>query len=109
LTDTSDDGNSSPLVSFAESKKMAGQSKIWALRMPGGMTKIIRSDIMLTESDAKDVYKDSFAYKSARCLNDVEAVWPLCKPIDESEMYKSYAQFTIESPVTGKQKYLVEV
>jgi hypothetical protein len=88
---------------------VAGKSKIWAMRMPGGMTKIIKSNSEITESDAKDIYKDSFKYKSARCLNDLEAVWPLCKPIDESEMHKDFAQFVIESPVSGTHRHLVEI
>jgi hypothetical protein len=77
--------------------------------MPGGMTKIIKSNEMITEKDAKELYADSFEYKSAKCLNDVEAVWPLCKAIDESELYKDFAPFMMESPVTGKQRHLVEI
>lgn len=87
----------------------AGVSKIWALRMPGGMTKIIKSDTTITEMEAKETYKISFKYKSARCLNDVEAVWPLCKAIDESEMYRDYSQFLLESPVSGTHRHLVEI
>jgi hypothetical protein len=87
----------------------AGISKIWALRMPGGMTKIIKSDSPLSETDAKDLYKDSFKYRSARCLLDKEAIWPLCRPIDEAEMHRDFTLFLQESPVTGKHKYLVEV
>lgn len=87
----------------------AGISKIWALRMPGGMTKIIKSDSSLSEKDAKDLYTESFSYRSARCLLDKEALWPLCKAIDEAEMHRDFTLFLQESQVTGKYKHLVEV
>lgn len=87
----------------------AGMSKIWALRMPGGMTKIIRSDKMISETDAKDIYTESFKYRSARCLLDREAVWPVCRPMDEAEMNRDYSALLLESPVTGKHKHLVEI
>lgn len=87
----------------------AGISKIWALRMPGGMTKIIKSDSSLSEKDAKDLYIESFSYRSARCLLDKEALWPLCKAIDEAEMHRDFSLFLQESQVTGKYKHLVEV
>jgi len=86
-----------------------GTSKIWVMRMPGGMTKIIKSDKPITEQDAKDIYVESFKYKIARQLIDIELVWPVCKAIDEAEMNRQYAQLIIPAPVSGRFMHLVEV
>lgn len=87
----------------------AGKGKIWAMRMPGGPTRVIKCDMDISENDAKDVYTESFAFKSAECLNDLEAVWPLCKVIDEIEMNRDYSQFLQVSEQTGLPRGFVEV
>lgn len=87
----------------------AGKSKIWALRMPGGMSKIVRSKKELTESDAKKAYAKSFAYKTAKCLIDKELKWPLCRAMDDAELSRDYPNFLHASEVTGVNRRLVEV
>ena len=87
----------------------AGISKIWVMRMPGGMTKIIKSAKPITEADAKDYYQKSFKYRSAVHLNDRDKVWPMSKAIDEAEMNKDYSHFVMGSPVTGALRNVVEV
>jgi hypothetical protein len=85
-------------------------SRIWAVRMPGGPTKIVRSlNGELTEEDAKEHYRESFTYRSTEADNDPDATWPLLKPIDEAEMTSTYGHFLEESAITGKPRALVEV
>lgn len=84
-------------------------SKIWAIRMPGGPSRIVKSEVMLTEQAAKDAYEQSFAKKHAKCLLDKEAVWPLCKPITEEEMNAKYSALLQPTLRTGHPKNLVEV
>jgi hypothetical protein len=88
---------------------MAGEGLIWALRMPGGPTRVVRSKKPISEDRAKQVYSKSFNFKSAQCLLDKEAIWPLCKSIDETEFAKSYSQFAELNSRTGRPRGLVEV
>lgn len=84
-------------------------SKIWAVRMPGGPTRIIKSDRRpLSEEDAKREYTGSFKFKSAECLNDPDQVWPLLEPIDETQL-QSYAHLLEPSKITGLPRALIEV
>lgn len=84
-------------------------SKIWAMRMPGGPSRIVKSERELTEEQAKKAYEGSFAKKHAKCLLDKEAVWPLCKPITQEEMTAKYSALLQPSLRTGLAKNLVEV
>ncbi len=84
-------------------------SKIWAIRMPGGPTRIVKSDALLSEQAAKDAYVGSFAHKRAKCLEDKEAAWPLCQPITEEEISAKYSALVQPSLRTGLTKNLVEV
>ena len=88
---------------------MAGSAKMWAIRMPGGPTKIVKSAKPLSEDAAKKVYEQSFAKKHAKCLVDKEIPWPLLKPIDEADLAKDFSQFTHGSEYTGKNPRIVEV
>jgi len=88
---------------------MAGESKMWAIRCPGGPSKIVKSDKAISESTAKDAYLGSFAKKRTKALEDLETPWPLCKPVDETEIAKDYANLELESQVTGKTPRIVEV
>lgn len=86
---------------------MANQSsKIWALRMPGGPTKVIRSQKLISEDQAKKIYLKSFHYVRTETVN--ETVWPLLKTLDESTV-REYDSFTQLSKVTGRPRALVEV
>lgn len=87
----------------------AGKSKIWALRMPGGMTKVVRSKKEVTEQAAKAAYAKSFKYKTAKCLVDKELAWPLCRAIDEAELNRDYPGFLHPSEVTGLNNRIVEI
>ena len=84
-------------------------SKIWVMRMPGGPSRIVKADTLLTEDAAKEAYAKSFAKKHAKCLLDKEAVWPLCKAITEQEMTAKYSSLLQPSLRTGLPKNLVEV
>lgn len=88
---------------------MTGQAKIWALRMPGGPTRVVRSAKPISEDRAKEAYTKSFKFRQAECLLDKEAVWPLCKAIDETVLGKEYKQFQEVNSRTGKPRGLVEV
>ena len=88
---------------------MAGAGQMWALRMPGGPTRVVKSAKPISEDRAKKAYADSFSFKSAECLNDKEAVWPLCKVIDETEFRKSYSQFAELNSRTHLPRGVVEV
>lgn len=84
-------------------------SKIWVMRMPGGPSRIVKSDALLTEDAAKEAYANSFAKKHAKCLLDKEAVWPLCRAITQEEMTAKYSSLLQPSLRTGLPKNLVEV
>jgi len=88
---------------------VAGTGQMWALRMPGGPTRVIKSAKPISEDRAKKAYAESFAFKSAECLNDKEAVWPLCKVIDETEFRKNYSQFGEYNTRTHQPRGVVEV
>jgi hypothetical protein len=81
-------------------------SKIWALRMPGGPTKVIRSERLIDEDQAKKIYMGSFKFVSTE--NKRDTIWPLIKPLDETSVLE-YAKFTELSNVTGRPRALVEV
>lgn len=81
-------------------------SKIWALRMPGGPTKILRSGRLIDEERAKDIYMKSFHYVSTEVKRGTE--WPLVKPLDEVTV-QEYAKFMELSNVTGLPRAVVEV
>jgi hypothetical protein len=84
-------------------------SKIWAIRMPGGPTKILRSTTrLIREDDAKKIYKDSFRHKSTEVDSDPDTVWPLLEPLTETELTK-YQTFIENSEITGKPRALIEV
>ena len=87
----------------------SGDGKIWAIRMPGGPTRIVRSSKPISEERAKKAYTESFEFIQAACLLDEEAVWPLCKVIDETVLRKDYSQFLEINTRTGKPRGLVEV
>ena len=88
---------------------MAGTSKLWAIRCPGGPTKIVKSDRLISESTARDAYLESFNYKTCKAEVDREIPWPLLKPVDEAEAAKDFANLYIESQVTGKTPRIVEM
>jgi hypothetical protein len=77
--------------------------------MPGGPTRVVKADSNISEDEAKSVYTESFSFRRAKCLDDVEAVWPLCKVIDEIEMERDFGQFLMTSSKTGRARGLVEV
>lgn len=77
--------------------------------MPGGPTKIIQSASRLVrEDEAKQIYMDSFKFRSTEVDADPDAVWPLLEPLSETEVQK-YAIFTEKSEVTGRPRALIEV
>lgn len=85
-----------------------GKSKLWAIRMPGGPTRVISSKTEIDEEYAKEIYMESFKYRSTEVKNDPDLVWPLIKPLDETSV-REYAKFMEVSSVTGKYRGLVEV
>lgn len=88
---------------------MAGSSKIWALRMPGGPTRVVRSIRELSLERAKKEYAASFAHKQAECMLKPDKDWPLQKALDETELKKDYSQFMEINSRTGNPRNLVEV
>lgn len=88
---------------------MAASGKLWALRMPGGPTRIIRSAVELSEPKAKSIYAGTIGHKAALVLRDKEAIWPLQKVIDETEFSKDYSQFGLLSQLTGLPRGIIEV
>lgn len=88
---------------------MSVPSKIWALRMPGGPTKIVRSSKPISESVAKDRYLSSFKFRSSEIHSDPDIVWPLVRAIDEQQMHSEYSAFVEKSSKTGAPRALVEV
>lgn len=87
---------------------MAGASKMWAIRCPGGPSKIVKADRPISESTAKEAYLESFSFRRTKANEDLETPWPLCKPVDETEVAKDYADLQLESQVTGKTPRIVE-
>lgn len=81
-------------------------SKLWALRMPGGPTKVIRSRFEISEDRAKEAYLKSVRFVRTETVRST--VWPLVKVLDE-ESVKEYDAFTQLSNVSGKPRALVEV
>jgi len=90
-------------------KHMAGSSKIWALRMPGGPTRVVRASREISLSVAKKKYADSFSYKTAACMLKPDLDWPLQKPLDQTELNTNFSQFMEINSRTGNPRNLVEV
>lgn len=88
---------------------MAGSSKIWALRMPGGPTRVVRASREITMEFAKKKYAESFSYKQAECMLKPDKEWPLQKSIDETEFSRDFSQFAEINSRTGNPRNLVEV
>ena len=88
---------------------MAASGNLWALRMPGGPTRVIRSAVELSEMKAKAIYAGSIRHKAALVLRDKEAIWPLQKVIDDTEFSKDYSQFALLSNLTGLPRGVIEV
>tara|TARA_R110000868_G_scaffold253061_1_gene509779 strand:+ start:218 stop:499 length:282 start_codon:yes stop_codon:yes gene_type:complete len=88
---------------------MAGASKIWALRMPGGPTRVVQASREISLEVAKKKYAASFAFKQAECMLKPDKDWPLQKAIDETEFNRDFSQFAEINSRTGNYKNLVEV
>ena len=84
-------------------------SKIWALRMPGGPTKVVKSAKPISEGVAKDRYLASFRFRQSEVNSDPDLAWPLVRAIDEQQMNGEYGRFIEKSSVTGGPRALVEV
>lgn len=85
------------------------QGRLWAVRMKGGPTKIVRSKKDISESTVKQVYRDSFKHRSTDVDQDPDSGWPLLEPIDETELNTKYAWCLEKSTVTGAPRALVEI
>lgn len=88
---------------------MSGSSKLWALRMPGGPTRVVKASKEISLASAKKKYTESFSFKQAACLLKMDMDWPLQKPIDENELRANFSQFGEINTRTGKPRNLVEV
>ncbi|GEM_PF-1751089 len=90
---------------------MAASGKMWAFRMPGGPTRVVKSQVDLSEPKAKEIYAGSFSHNAALCLRgpDKDKDWPLCKLIDDTEFQKDFSQLANVSDLTGLMRGVIEV
>jgi len=90
---------------------MAASGKMWAFRMPGGPTRVVKSQVDLSEPKAKEIYASSFGHIGALCLKGPEKDkdWPLCKLIDDAEFQKDFSQLANISDMTGLTRGIIEV
>ena len=84
-------------------------STMWAVRCPGGPTKIVKSERPISENAVKQTYLESFSKIRTEAEKDKELKWPVLKPIDEAEFQKDWAQICAPSPNSGRQWRIVEV
>lgn len=82
--------------------------EIWAVRCPGGPTKILKSSSPLTEEKVKKLYLKSFSHRQ-RDDSDPDAPWPLLQRITENDIRQSYQWCIEESALTGCPRALIEV
>ena len=84
-------------------------STMWAVRCPGGPTKVVKSKKPISENAVKELYLESFAKIRTEVDKDKELKWPILKPIDETEFQKDFAQVCAPSPNSGREWRIVEV
>ena len=82
--------------------------EIWAVRCPGGPTKIVKSAALLTEKKVQDLYLKSFSHRQ-RDDSDPDTPWPLLQRITENDIRQNYQWCVEESAVTGLPRALIEV
>lgn len=82
--------------------------EIWAVRCPGGPTKIVKSSTVLTEKKVQDLYLKSFRHRQ-RDDSDPDTPWPLLQRITENDIRQNYQWCVEESAVTGRPRALIEV
>jgi hypothetical protein len=89
---------------------MAGKSWIWAIRMPGGPTKIVMSDVGITEAKAKAEYRASLPKTVASTSDrDKSIEWPLVEAIDEQTLTNKYSNFLHPHSSTGRSQFVVDL
>lgn len=89
---------------------MAGKSNLWAIRCPGGPTRVVVNRAKAIDEDtAKKEYRNSFRVRNAEWESDPDTVWPLVKPITQEEFDRDYKNFQHESVVTGMPRGVVEI
>ena len=86
-------------------------SKIWLLRSPGGMLKVLISDVLLTQDQAKQTYIDHMKekWKKADFVADPEARWPTCTALTEHELNTTWKHLLEPSQVTSKQRFVLSL
>ena len=60
-------------------------------------SKIIRSNVPISEPKVKKLYLDSIKYRVSAVDRDPETKFPLLKPVDEADIQKDYAWMLRES------------
>lgn len=83
--------------------------RIWAVRMPGGPTKIVMAKEPLTESQVKKVYRSNTTCRAAAIDQDPDLKWPLLEAITRQTLQKDFSWCLQDHPQTGKSLYLIEV
>lgn len=89
---------------------MSASGTLWALRMPGGPTKIVRSAKPITEAKARKAYRESLPKSIVSVADrDKSVEWPLCEMIDENELQNKYKNFLHPHSMTGRSQWVVEL
>jgi hypothetical protein len=89
---------------------MSANGTLWAVRMPGGPTKIVRSAKPISEARAKKAYRESLPKSVASVADrDKSIEWPLCELIDDQTLQNKYQNFLSPHSVTGRSQWVVEL
>ena len=89
---------------------MSGKSTLWAIRMPGGPTKIVMSDVAIGEAKARLEYRASLPKTvTSTADRDRSVEWPLVEAIDEQTLTNKYANFLHPHSSTGRSQFVVDL
>jgi hypothetical protein len=83
--------------------------KIWAVRMPGGQTKVVRSTKPLTAIEVKKIYRKNVKVTSTLVDKNPDMKWPLLEAISEQTLQEKYSWCLQQHSVTGTYLSLIEV
>jgi hypothetical protein len=83
--------------------------KIWAVRMTGGQTKIVKSNKPLTAVEVKRIYRKNVKVTSTLVDKDPDMPWPLLQAISEQTMQEKYSWCLQQHSMTGTFLSLIEV
>jgi hypothetical protein len=71
--------------------------EIWLVRSPGGPTRLVRSNRVLTEDSVKEIYLSQLKAIRTSALDDPDAKWPYLKRTTIDDVKSRHSWLLLES------------